>query len=178
MGGDGFPPLPRTGKSSLQKPLRDPYYEAGLSSALSGSKVYVILHSGYVDYIKVVYDLREFDYRVKQVIERFGEPEAYVPFSHSQREICPCAEWDDSRAYTQPSTPGYLLYPSQGLTFGVAIADGYKGCLCPEMRISTLYYYQPRSLTKALQKEPGPVIRMNKYSQEDIVRWHGYGPGY
>ncbi len=153
-------------------------YQADLSPSPSSSRAHLIFHGGRVDYLIIRYDLQEFDYRVRQVVERFGEPEAYARYSGVEREECYCKEWDDSRAYTQPSTVGYLLYPSQGLTFYVAVAEGYQGCICPEMRVGTFYYYQPRSLADALGKDPSPVIRMNKYSQEDIVQWHGYGPGY
>jgi hypothetical protein len=142
----------------------------------SGGSLGVALIDGYVRNLTVGYEA--FDYRVRQVIERFGEPEAYGPYSNFNRSDCSCENWDDSVVYSAPSTGGYLVYPSQGVTVRVRIPGGYIGCICPEMKAGVLYYYQPRSLAYALQEGRTPAFGGIDWSSEDLVQWHGYGPGY
>jgi hypothetical protein len=119
-----------------------------------------------------------FDYQVRQAIERFGEPVAYAPRSNLARDDCSCENWDTGVYFAAPSASGYLLYPSQGVTILVAIANGYTGCICPEMKTAVFYYYQPRSLTNALEEDRSPACARINFSSEDIVQWHGYGSGY
>jgi hypothetical protein len=119
------------------------------------------------------------NYRVGQIIERFGEPEAYAPSSGVVREDSSCEkEWDNSRYDAYPSSAGYLLYPSQGVTVLVLIPDGYKGCLYPEMWTSQFWYFRPRSLTDALQEEQSVALAHYDWSNEDLAPWIGYGAGY
>jgi hypothetical protein len=140
---------------------------------------YVTFDGEHVGDLQIHYDyLRGFDYRVKQIIERFGEPEAYAVFTDFERDNCPCDNWDDFEIYAHPSSSGYFLYPSQGVTVLVKIPDGYTGCVCPEMKTAAFYYYQPRSLTNALQESNSPAFGWADWSGEHIVTWHGYGPGY
>jgi hypothetical protein len=119
-----------------------------------------------------------FDYRVKQVIDQFGEPEAYASPSRLEREDCPCQNWDDEIYERAPSGGGYLLYPSQGVTVRIRIAEGYTGCVCSEMETAVLYYYVPRSLADALEEGRTPAFDWADWSSADLVQWHGYGSGY
>ena len=102
--------------------------------------MHIALEGKFVDYMWINYNhLLGFDYRVKQLIKRLGEPEAYLLPFNLERNNCLCENWDDSRVYAIPSTGGYLLYPSQGVTVFIEIPHHYEGCVCPEMKTSTFY---------------------------------------
>lgn len=150
------------------------HYLAGFSS---GGSVNIILENEYVTELTVGY-LGQFDYRVGQVVERFGEPEAYAPKSRCPENECSCLAWDESTAYEQPSVPGYLLYPLQGVTVVIDVAGNYVGCVYAEMRTAVFWYYEPRSLEDAFKEDRSPAFGRLRFRRKDIIEWHGYGPGY
>lgn len=151
------------------------YYRAEF--ALGGT-VEIRLDERFVSEIWLAYHgIKSF--RVSQVIERLGEPEAFAPYSRFDRaeDSRPCDAWDDGIYRSSPG-PGYLLYPSQGVTVAVLIADGYEGCVCAEMCTAMFIYYPPMSLDDAL--EAGNTTAFNRWDwdREDVVPWHGFGCDY
>lgn len=169
-----FEQLEAEGRIKSYWKLTGPFY---LAEFPSGGTVDVLVGDGYVHSLSVSY-MGAFDYRVRQVIERFGEPEAYAVYSNLSRQDHPCETWDESDVYTHPSGGGYLLYPSQGVTVRIRIPDGYTGCVCPAVETAVFHYYQPRSLTDALQEGASPAFDGLDWNSEHLVQWHGYGCGY
>lgn len=131
--------LERDGRIKSYTKTRDTHYWAQFPS---GDTLNVGFVDGIVSILVLGYNRLSFDYRVKQVIDQFGEPEAYGGYSNFARDSCPCDDWDDSEVYTERSADvGYLLYPSQGVAVFVDIPNNYMGCVCPEMYASPLYYF-------------------------------------
>ena len=131
------------------------------------------LDNGKVEYVQG--DFYTIDFRVKQVIERFGEPEG-APFTAGLPEIdLSCEELEESPDW-DPVGGFLLLYPSKGVTFSGY--SYYYGFICPEMLAIRFYYYQPRSLSDAFSEGGSPVFGRADFDSEDVVEWHGYGDGY
>ena len=145
----------------------------------SGDTLNIGFVDGIVSILALGYNRLTFDYRVKQVIECFGEPEAYGGYSNFARDSCPCDDWDDSEIYnTYLDDAGYLLYPSRGVAVFVGIPNDYLGCVCPEMYASPIYYFSPVSLADIIQENDDSTPGILTWDKENIIQWHGYGPGY
>jgi len=128
---------------------------------------------GHVQYMRSLYPYA--NYRVRQVIDRFGMPEAVAPRSRAPEDNQSCSWWNDSFD-KQPGQTSVLAYPSRGVTFAVRVVS--HGFICPEMLTEGVYYYSPTSLPEALKEEGSPAFMRADLSNEDIVQWHGYGSGY
>jgi hypothetical protein len=155
------------------------YFEFGTGyDALltQGGTFQVTISGGVVDGLDI--DIEKLDKRVKDTFSEFGDPEGYALAFKNDRENCPCDSWNDQYYSEAPSRPGYLLFPSQGVTALIDIPDRYIGCICSDMKVIRMIYYQPLTLDAALQSSPCPAFRWFDWKVNDIVDWHGYGPGY
>lgn len=139
-----------------------------------GGTVRFVFNDDYVDWMEI--NRYRLYYKVGQILTDFGEPEGVIlrdKFSEGQ----PCSQWRDEFAWGR-STDVYLIYPSQGVSFAVGIPDAFPNTICPQLEAFIFYYYQPRSLSEALAEERSPVFGVLSPTPEDIISWHGFGPGY
>ena len=124
----------------------------------------------------------EFDYTIRTLIEQFGSPEAiYLPDRGST--VCSnCEGWDAPEVPTV-NAHVYFFYPSRGIQFLIFVPGG-GGCICPEMRIVTFWFYAPTSIQEALnsfnqfQLESYPGAEFKRVTMDNLIQWHGFGGGY
>jgi hypothetical protein len=147
---------------------------------LTGGEIVLNLDESYryVSGMSLRYGYLRFDFRVWEIIDRFGEPEAVFSSGDWVDDNPSCEDWEDVAYRSPQGTATFLLYPSQGVTIVIAIPSEYYGYVCPEMRATAFDFYPPKSLANALQQGYRQAFEGNNLTSEDLVPWHGYGPGY
>lgn len=119
-----------------------------------------------------------FDYSVGQMLEQFGEPE-WLYIVGSGKRLQSCEGWQPPEV-SMPSEPVHVLYPKQGLWFLVLVPENGLGLICPEMRVTAFTYYSPRSVQEVLTDNDLTtlLVALQGVTEQDLVKWHGFGPGY
>lgn len=135
----------------------------------------VIAKNGYVKWIVLYIDGA--NYSVSQVVDSLGEPEGYAPIHQPIPANLPCSA-EDEIAYTGPTRPGYLMYPSQGISYLIVQLPVINSKICPYTEVQAIFYYSPQSISDALLDDHSPVFGFNQFDEDDIIPWHGYGSGY
>lgn len=149
-----------------------------LPSAPDGS----VLVSFYKEILKMVNGTILFYYPIGTVIEQFGEPEGLSVVKGNISKGS-CDEWEPPDPPTAPvmSYAVPILYPRQGLAFLVLVPSSGLGLICPEMKVSAFCYYAPLPMREALNNDHlGNLCTIvpKGITEQDLVKWHGFGPGY
>lgn len=126
-----------------------------------------------------------FYYPIGTLIKQFGNPEAtYSPGRNQGAIERSCKDWEppDYSAAPVQSVPVHILYPQQGLYFFALVPTSGLGLICPEMKVVSFCYYPPLSLPEALNNDYLVNLcgldGLKGVTEQDLVKWHGYGSGY
>ncbi len=135
-----------------------------------------------------------FDYSLGDLVTVVGPPEFVYPYkggADSGVQCDPCAGWTPG-SYDEYYVPVYLVYPTQGLLYGMRVPNNGFGCLCPQMRVRYYCYYPPTTIQdmlgrleeisrgsgEALDVTDLCVIRLSGAEENGLGEWHGFGKGY
>lgn len=128
-----------------------------------------------------------FNYPLSQLITQFGEPETVVDTEPGTKIAEPCKEWTSLEESASNGSAGIILYPRQGLLFTVHVPTTMHVrsgdiMLCPEMHVLRFCYYPPMTLQEALMDNRLADLcgkGLERFiTEENLVKWHGYGSGY
>ena len=122
-----------------------------------------------------------FDYTVSELVHQIGEPENLYPiYRVKQSPKASCAEQNVER--TAFDAPMIILYPSRGMIFTTSAPITALGLICPEMEIMGFCYYTPLPIQEALKDDYVAKLcgfdGLKGVTEEDLIKWHGFGSGY
>lgn len=141
-----------------------------------------ILISMKSDIVETIDGAIDFDYSVGTLIDLLGKPEGIYPAGggnfaagHS------CDEWQPPQEATM-NTPVHILYPQQGLYFLMLEPMNNMGFICPEMKVTSYCFFVPLSMPEALNNNYLAnlcgVEGLKGVTEQDILKWRGFGSGY
>jgi hypothetical protein len=150
-------------------------YMADFSKGGSGNLVINITNMK-VDEI-IVDDPSYDNYRLNDIIQGLGPPEAFIGKPEFVSNEVNCANWDEKK-YESPSIYPQVIYPTKGIAVTISVPSDYIGCILPQMKFGPVYYFTQTTLSDLVNTSQNPLTRQLNISPETVIQWHGYGTGY
>jgi hypothetical protein len=141
---------------------------AGVPGAPSGWTS-IWIEGGIVELIEGAVD---FNFDAQQLVELLGPPGAVHVVGGGS-----CSTCQSTGGHFE--TPIHILYPDLGAWFLLLVGDARSGCICPDTQVVAFMYFRPMPMDEMLDYLVSlNVTGLSGVHAEDLVEWHGFGPGY